>query len=393
MSFLAQVRAVTAVGLSSVPARLGTSMVIVIGVGAVVAVLLGALALATGFTKAAARTGSPARAIVLSGDTEGDGGLPRESVVTILNAPGIRSSPGGEAIASAEMITFIGLRHPQTGLNASAAVRGVGPQAFTLRPEVKIIEGRAFARGARELIVGRALQLRLGNIVPGATIPMPNGDWTVTGVFESGGDAHESELMGDVDMLLDANRRNVFNSVTVALDGESGLERFTAALQGNPTLTARALREDEYFANASRAVSSLLMLVAGGIGGLMALGAVFAALNTMYTAVSTRSSEIATLRAIGFGPGAVAASVLIEALLLALAGALIGALITWFLLDGSNVSAMTGISPSQLTFGLRVDAGLIVTGLATAVVVAALGGSLAAVRAARIPVANALRMV
>jgi putative ABC transport system permease protein len=208
MSLLAEVRAVTAVGLSSVPARLGTSMVIVIGLAAVVAVLLSALALAQGFTRAAAKTGNPSRAIVLTGDLETGSSFARDGVVAVLNAPGIRAGAGGEAIASAEMLTFVGLKNRKTGLNAYAAVRGVGAQAFALRPEVKVIEGRAFNRGAREVIVGRALQGRLGGLVPGSTIPMPNGEWTVTGVFETGGDAHESEFMADVDMLLDANRRN-----------------------------------------------------------------------------------------------------------------------------------------------------------------------------------------
>lgn len=392
MSLLAEVRAVTAVGLSSVPARLGTSMVIVIGLAAVVAVLLSALALAQGFTRAAAKTGSPSRAIVLTGDLETGSNFARDGVVAVLNSPGIRAGEGGEAIASAEMLTFVGLRNRKTGLNAYAAVRGVGAQAFALRPEMKIVEGRLFNRGARELIVGRAVQNRLGGLGPGSTIPMPNGEWTVTGVFETGGDAHESELMTDVDMLLDANRRNAFNSITVALDGPDGLVRLQAAVEANPTITARVLREDEYYAAASSFVSSLLMIVARGVGGLMAFGAIFAALNTMYTAVSTRASEIATLRAIGFGPAAVAASVLAEALLLAFAGALLGALIAWALLDGSTVSAMTGISRSQLTFGLSVDAGLLWTGIASALMVAAIGGSLAAVRAARIPVADALRM-
>jgi putative ABC transport system permease protein len=271
-------------------------------------------------------------------------------------------------------------------------VRGVGAQAFALRPEMKVIEGRAFNRGAREVIVGRALQSRLGGLTPGSTIPMPNGEWTVTGVFETDGDAHESEFMADVDMLLDATRRNAFNSITVALDGTDGLSRLRTAIEANPTMTARVLREDEYYAVASGFVSNLLTMVALGVGGLMAFGAIFAALNTMYTAVSTRASEIATLRAIGFGPAAVAASVIAEALLLALAGALVGALIAWVLLDGSNVSAMTGISQSQLTFGLTVDSGLLLTGVASALIVAAIGGSLAAVRAARIPVADALRM-
>jgi len=392
MSVLNQIRSVTAVGLSSVPARLGTSMVIVVGLAAVVAVLVSALALSQGFRDAAKKTGSATRAIVLTGDTENNSSLTRENVLTLLNAPGIRKSPQGEPIASADALTFIGLKSAATGLNAYVVVRGVGSQAPALRPEVKIIEGRMFAPGAREVVVGRAVQYRLGGLAPGARIPMQNGDWSVTGIFESGGDAHESELMTDSAMLLDAVRRNAFASVTVALEGEGALARFRSAVETSPTLTARVFREDEYFDLASRFVSSLLAAVAWGIGGLMAFGAVFAALNTMYTAVSLRASEIATLRALGFGALSVGASVVIEAVLLALGGALVGAFIAWVLLDGSRVSAMSGISNSQLTFGLNVGPGLLLTGIACGLGVAVIGGALAAVKAARVPVAEAFRI-
>ena len=214
-----------------------------------------------------------------------------------------------------------------------------------------------------------------------------------TGVYETGGDAHESEFMTDAAMLLDATRRNAFASLTVALDGEGAFERFRSAVQSDPALTMKVWREDAYFELASGGVSRLLMVVAWGIGGLMAFGAVFAALNTMYTVVSVRAGEIATLRAIGFGAAPVVASVVIEAVLLALGGALIGALVAWMLLDGSTVSAMSGSSSSQLTFGLEVGPSLLLTGIACGIAVAVIGGALAAVRAARIPVAEAFRMV
>jgi putative ABC transport system permease protein len=392
MSWFNQVGSMIAMGLRSVPSRLGTSMVIVVGLAAVVAVLISALALAQGFRQAATKTGSTQRAIVLNSDTESGGSLTRENVVTLSNTPGVRKSASGEPVASAEALTSIGLRNSRTGLNAFVTVRGVGPQALALRPEMRIVEGRLFTSGAREVLVGRSVQHRLGGLAPGSTIPMQNGDWTVTGIFETRGDAHESELMTDATMLLDATRRNVFSSLTVALDGEGAFERFRAAVQSDPTLTVTVWREDEYFARASRQVSQLLLIVAWGIGGLMAFGAVFAALNTMYTTVSVRAGEIATLRAIGFGSGAVVTSVVIEAMLLALAGALIGALISWGLLDGSKVSAMSGVSQSQLTFGLQIGPMLLLTGVACGIGVAVIGGALAAVKAARIPVAEAFRM-
>jgi putative ABC transport system permease protein len=212
------------------------------------------------------------------------------------------------------------------------------------------------------------------------------------GAFESRGDAHESELLTDADMLLDAYRRNGYNSVAVALDGDAAFDRLAAALDADPSLTVKAQREDDYYAAQSRPVSTLLLIVAYGIGGIMAFGAVFGALNTMYSAVSTRAMEIATLRAIGFGAGAVVVSVLSEAFVLGLAGALVGGLAAWLLLDGSTVSTMTGVTPSQLTFGLDVGSGLIAVGIVFAVTIAAVGGLFAALRAARVPVASAMRM-
>jgi putative ABC transport system permease protein len=392
MKWLNQIGSVTAIGLSTVPARIGTSMVIVVGLAAVVGVLIAALALAQGFREAARKTGSPTRAIMMTDDSESRSAVARQAVDTLLNAPGIRKTPGGEPIASADALTFIGLRSAVTGLNASVAVRGVGPQALTLRPEVKIVEGRMFTTGKREVVVGRAVQYRLGGLAVGASVPMQNGEWIVTGVFETGGDAHESEIMTDASMVLDALRRNTFSSLTVALDGDGAFESLLAAVKADPSSTVTVRREDEYFENSSGFVASLLSGVAWGIGGLMAFGAVFAALNTMYTAVSLRTTEIATLRAIGFGAVPVAASVVIEAVLLALSGALAGALIAWGLLDGSKVSAMSGIGNSQLTFGLEVGPSLLLTGVACGVGIAAIGGALSAIRAARIPIAEAFRM-
>jgi putative ABC transport system permease protein len=392
MSSLRQIRSVTEMGLRSVPARIGTSMVVVTGVAAVVAVLVSALAVATGFTRAARSTGSPERAMVLTADTEGASSLSRDNAVTILNAPGIRTADG-TPIASAEALFFVPLVNRSTGLNAFVAVRGVGRQALALRPEVRIVAGRAFASGARELIVGRAVQQRLGGLDVGAKIALPTGDWSIVGVFESGGDSHESELMTDVETLLNAYGRNSFNAITVRLDGAAAFERFTAALAEDPSLNVSTLREDDYYAAASGFVARLLTAIAYGIGGIMAFGAAFGALNTMYSAVSTRAREIATLRAIGFGAVPVVASVLAEALVLALAGAVLGAAAAFVLLDGATISAMTGITPSQLTFGLEVRPGLVLIGIACAVAIAAVGGLFAAARAARVPVAIAMRIV
>jgi len=393
MSALGQIRSVTLIGLKSLPERLGTSMVIVIGVAAVVLVLVSAMAVANGFAAAADKTGTPTRAIVVNGENEARGNITRDQVVAILNAPGIRKDAANQPIASAEVISFVGLTDPRTGLNSYVTVRGVGSEVFALRPEIKITQGRAFRRGARELLVGRGVLARLGTLAVGSHVPMQGGDWVVSGIFASNGDTRESEVIGDADLLLGALRRTVFNSVTVALADRQEFASFRAAIESDPRLGFKAFREDEYFARLSRPISSLLKAVARLIGGLMAFGAIFAALNTMYTVVRTRAAEISTLRAIGFGAGAVATSVVVEALLLALAGSVMGALLAWCVFDGATVSAMTGVSPSQLTFPLQVGAPLLLLGIGIAALIAVVGGSLAAARATRIPVAVALRMV
>lgn len=393
MSAVQEIRAITGIGLRSIPARFGTSMVIVVGVAAVVSVLIAALAIATGFKRAAANTGSATRAVVLAGNTESASTISHENAVTIKDAAGVKAGSGGQAVLSAEALAFVPLTDQHRGLNAYATLRGVGPGAFVLRPEVKIVEGRMFNRGTHEIIVGRGVQRRLGGLDVGSSITLPNGEWQIVGAFESGGDAHESELMTDADTLMNTYQLKTYNSITVALDGPDGFQRFSTAISSNPTLTVNAEREDAYYAAESRPVSTLLTIVAYGIGGIMAFGAAFGALNTMYSAVSTRAKEIATLRAMGFGAAPVVASVLIEALILGLAGALIGALLTWLLLDGSTVSTMTGVTPSQLTFGLQVGPGLILIGIAFAATIAGVGGLFAAVRAARLPVAMAMRMV
>jgi putative ABC transport system permease protein len=392
MSTMRQIRAVTEMELRSIPVRLGTSMVIVVGVGVVVAVLVSALAVASGFTRAAAATGDPSRAIVLSGETEAGSSISRENAVAILNARGVASERQGVPLASAEALVFVPLTNRNTGMNAFVTLRGVGSQAPRLRPEIRIAEGRMFASGAHEVMVGRAAQRRLGGLEVGSSIALPNGEWSVVGIFTSDGDSHESELMTDAETLLNAYQRNVYNSITVRLGDGDAFEEFATALAADPTLAVTAVREDDYFAAASQQVARLLTVIAYGMGGIMAFGAAFGALNTMYSAVSTRAKEIATLRAIGFGSPAVVVSVLAEALALALAGALLGALVAFLALDGSAMSTMTGDTPSQLTFDLAVGLDLMLIGVACAAAIAAVGGLFGAVRAARVPVAAALRM-
>lgn len=396
MSFIKEARAVTAMNLKSLPRRAGTSVVIVIGIAAVVAVLISVLAMATGFRAAAAKSGRPDRVIVLGegAEVEAGSGLPRAATATIFDAPAIRRNAEGKPIASAEVLSFFPLTDRARGRDTMSTLRGVGAEAFQLRPEMKLIEGRMFTPAVHEVIVGRSATLRLAGVAVGDQIRLPQGDWDVVGMFDSGGDSHESELWTDANTLISAfNRGDSFSSVTVQLDSTEMFDEFKNALTTNPALSVEVKREPDYFADASRPIGDLLTFIAYGIGGIMALGAVFAALNTMYSAISARTMEIATLRAIGFGASPVVVSVFVEALLLALVGAAIGALLAWTFFNGSSVSTMSGNSPSQMTYALVVTWELIALGIGAACLIGVVGGLFPAIRAARLPVATAMRTV
>jgi putative ABC transport system permease protein len=398
MSALKEVLAVTGMNLRSLPGRFGTSLVIVVGIAAVVAVLISVLAMSTGFIESITRSGRAERAIVLgrNANSESSGGFSRDNAVTILNSPGVRKGADGSPVASAEYLASIllpaqgsepGLQH-----DSFVIVRGVGPQAFALRPEIRLVEGRMFKSGLNEVIAGRSAVKRLNGIKLGGHVPMPTGDWAITGIFESNGDSHESELLTDANTLLAAMRRGeVFNSTTVWLADTSAYSTFKDSITSNPTLSVDVKTEPAYFEETSKPIGRLLNIIAYVIGGFMALGAVFGALNTMYSAISARAVEIATLRAIGFGATPVVISVFVEALLLAGTGAVLGAAVAWFFFDGNAVSTATGTSRSQLTFALSVTPGLIAVGVGFALAIGVLGGLFPAIRAARRPVAMALR--
>jgi len=389
---LKQIGAVTAVALEAIPRRLGSSLVVVIGTATTVAVLVSALAVATGFKQAASRTGSPARAIVLGGLNETSSGISRANVATIMDAPGVAHTAMGAPVASAEALASIALTDSHTGRDAYITVRGVGTEAFVLRPEVRLVAGRLFEPGRREVIVGRAVAERLGGLSVGSSVPFPDGDRNVVGIFSSGGGSRESEILTDASSLMSAYHNSGFNSVTVQLTVPGDLSRFSAALASNPTLSVKAQREDEYYASASRPISRLLEITAYGIGCIMAFGAVFGALNTMFSAVRARRTEIATLRAIGFGGTPVAASVVIEALVLGLTGAVLGALAAWLLFDGARISTMMSADTRlQITFGLELGPRVVLIGVLVALGIASAGGVFAGRQASRVSIAAAMR--
>ena len=387
-----QIFAVTLMNLRSVPQRLGTSLVIVVGIAGVVAVLISVLAMATGFRQTVAGSGRGDRAVVLRGgsNSELSSTLARDATLTILDAPGVRKGDNGRPIGSAEAVVIVELPKKGSDTGANVTLRGVGSEVLALRPEVRLVAGRMFQPALHELIVGRSAQLQFQGLDLGSHLSIRGGDWTVVGMFESRGDSHESELMADADTVLSAYQRNLFQSVWVLLDSPEAFATFKDALTANPALSVDVKREPDYYAAQSKQLSTILTFVANFVGGIMAIGAIFGALNTMYSAVSARMVEIATLRAIGFGALPVVISVFAEAVLLAFAGGVIGALLAWLFFNGNSVSTLGG-NFTQIVFPLKVSSGLLVLGVVLAIAIGVVGGLFPAIRAARLPIATALR--
>lgn len=397
MNLFKQLFAVSSISLRSLPQRKLSSLVIVIGTAGVVAVLLSVLALSTGLAGALTATGSADRAIVLHAQSANEVGsnLAHNSIPTILDAPGIAKDANHKSIASAEALSSVNLPRVDNGKLSSLTLRGVSTEALlVLRPEMHIVQGRMFHAGLRELIAGSSAQDRYANLSVGSHVKFGDNVWTIVGSFDSGGGAHDSEVMGDIDTVLAAYQRGTYNSVIVRLDGKGALEKLRAALLHDPTLSVQVNLESAYYERQSETFARFLAIIARVICTIMAIGAVFAALNTMYSAVSSRAVEIATLRAIGYGAAGVVTSVIIEALVLSVLGSLVGAALAWAVFDGNTVSTIAGGGGlAQIVFHLRIGSALITLGIIWACVVGLIGGLLPAIRAARIPVALALRAI
>lgn len=389
---LRQAFAITGLSIRSIPERWAPSLVIVIGLAGVVAVFTALLAMAAGFESTLKATGRHDAVVILRGgsDAELNSALDRDSTDLIKQEPGIRPGADGKPLASAELMVIAELvRKDDVGSGANITVRGVEPAAFALRPQLRIIAGRNFTPGLRELIVGRGVLAQFQGANLGQVVRMRGSEWTVVGEFASG-DSHESELWTDVNVARSTFGRIGSSSVLAALDEPDGLGRLKAAIAAEPRLSLDVLREDDYFSSQTKQFRATIGVLAGVVTVIMGLGAVFAALNSMYAAVAARGKEIATLRAIGFGGFAVVVSVMIEALLLALAGAVLGALIAYLLFNNLSVSTL-GQNFTQVVFSFKVTPELVVRGLVIALFIGMLGGFLPALRAARLPVTTSLR--
>ncbi|MBS0570996.1 MAG: ABC transporter permease [Proteobacteria bacterium] len=384
---------VTRVGLSTLAQRLGSTAVIVIGIAGVVAVLVALLAMGEGLSATLRQTGSDDTAIVLRGGSgvESNSVLTRDEIDAIEGAPGIAHDAQGKPVASAELVVVANVpKKSDPNNDTNVSIRGVGDEAWTVRPNVKIVAGRKFAPGLRELDVGASAQKQFAGLDIGNHLKLGGQEWTVVGVFASG-DSYESELWGEAKSVASAYRRgSSAESVIARLTSPSAFDQLKAALTSDPRLKVDVSTTQEYFSKQSEGLSKVIRIVGITIGIIMAIGAIFGALNTMYAAVSARTREIATLRAIGFRGVPVVVSVLLETMLLALLGGIIGAAIVWLLFNGYTASTL-GSNFSQVVFQFQVTPTLLWTGIKWALAIGFVGGLFPAMRAARLPVTTALR--
>ena len=392
-NWLSQVFAVTQFSMRSLPQRKGSSAAALIGIAGVVAVMVGVLSIAQGVVRMMDNSAGDTNAIVLrsGADSEMMSGLAGDDARIISEAPGISRNDNG-VLASPELFVIINLPMRATGTDANVPLRGVQSAATEVREGFELVEGRMFEWGLNEVIVGIGANNQFAGLEVGSTIQVAQEQWPVVGVFEAGGGLSESEIWVDAAVLQPAYRRgNSYQSVYVKLNNRDAFDEFKDTLTSDPRLNVKPMRESEYYDGQSSTIYNLITGLGTIIAIIMGLGAIFGALNTMYTAVSSRTREIATLRALGFRSSPVVISVVSESLLLAFVGGLLGAGLAWLAFDGYRAATLNWASFSAITFSFDVNIKLLMQGIIFAMVIGLVGGLFPAIRAARQPVAQALR--
>ena len=377
----------------SVKARWTSTIVAVAGIAGTVGVFIAMLSLARGFRATLVTSGSADNALITraGATSEMTSGVAIDSVKIIQDAPGIAREANAPLLTS-EAVLMAPIPLISTGTDANVELRGVSPNVFAIRRNIKIIEGRMFQPGLAELIVGKNANKTYSGLTVGNEIGLGSRRWQVVGVFDAGGSAFDSEVWGDAHLLNGAYKRpdTLSQSVTVHLTSPEALQQLQDSLTSDPRLTVDVTREIDYYAKQSTRMTTLITILGGFVAAIMAIGAVFGALNTMYSAVAERGREIATMRALGFGAAAVVLSFSIEALLISFVGGAIACLAV-LPLNGLTTSTMNFQTFSNLAFAFKITPELLVKGIVFALVMGLIGGLLPAVRAARLPVATALR--
>ena len=393
MGFFKQAFTVILIGLYTIPQRLSSAGVAIVGIAGVVVVLVGVLSIGEGFERAMIGAGRPDRAIVMrqGADSEMSSGLGGPEVDLIKQAAGIQKN-GAVSVASAEMFVVVDVNRRTTNTGSNVPLRGVDSTALAVRPEAKLVEGRMLTFGTNEIVVGRAASAQFSGLRVGDTFRSGQTSWPVVGIFESNGTAAESEIWCDVHSLQGAfNRGNSYQSVLAKLESPASFDAFKDSLSTNPQVNVDVEREADYYRKQSRTLTGLVQGIGWGVAGLMGLGAIIGAVLTMYSAVVTRTREIATLRALGFGTIPVMLSILGESMVLALIGGVIGGALAYLGFNGFQTSTMNWQTFSQVAFGFAVTPALLWSGLKYALIMGLLGGLFPAIRAARLPISKALR--
>lgn len=393
MRWLFQTGVVSLLNLRSLPQRLGSSTVAILGFAGVVAVFVAVLSIAEGFREVMKGSGDPCVVVVLRGgsDSEMTSGLSLEQTRIIKEGPGVVRE-NGKPLASSELFVVVDVPYRSTGTNANVPLRGVEQGAFTLRGDVQIVEGRRFTAGRNEVIVGAAAAGQFAGLDVGNMLRWGENEWAVVGVFTAGGSVYESEIWTDALVLQPAYRRgSTFQSVFARLETPEAYQAYKDALTSDPRLDVDVYRETDYYAEQSLVLRQMIGILGNLIAILMAVGATFGALNTMYNAVAVRRREIATLRALGFQAVPVVVSVMAESVLLAMLGGLLGGGLAWLIANGYETATINWQTFSQVAFRLSVTPGLLAGGIVYAVIMGLVGGIFPAVRAARPPIAIALR--
>jgi len=383
--------AASQMGVASLPQRWGASTVIVVGIAGVVGVLVALLAMAEGFEATLSTTGNEGSAIVLRGGSQSETNsiITRDQIPLIGNLAGIARGKDGRPLVSPELSQVVNMVTKADGTDANAQLRGVSPNAWELRPQVRVTAGRRFNPGMRELVVGRGAKKQYVGLEVGNQVELANNLWTVVGTFASG-DAHDSELWADSETVANTYRLTAFQSVTAKLAGKDGFAQLKAAMAADPRLKLDVDTTQHYYSRQSENLTQFLKILGIVIGTIMAIGAVFGALNTMYAAVAGRAREIATMRAIGFRGLPVVVAVILETMFLALLGGVIGGAIAWIVFNGYTAATL-GSNFSQVMFQFKVSPELLWNGLKWALGIGLVGGLFPALRAARLPVTEALR--
>jgi putative ABC transport system permease protein len=379
--------------LRSVKARWTSAIVAVIGIAGTVGVFVAMLSLARGFRTTLVSSGSPDNAIVMraGATSEMTGAVTIDTVKILQDEPGIARGADGPLLTP-EVVLVAPIPLISTGTDANVQVRGVSKNVLEIRRNIKIVEGRMFKPGLAEIVVGKNANVSYSGLTVGNTIGLGSVRFKVVGIFDAGGSAFDSEIWGDAHLIGPAYNRpdNLFQSVTLRLASPDSLQQFKDAVTADPRLNLDVTLEIEYYSKQSTRLTTLITVLGGIVAGIMAIGAVFGALNTMYSAVSERGREIATMRALGFGGPSVVTSFVIEALLISFIGGLIGC-IAVLPLNGLTTGAMNLQTFSHMAFAFKITPELLVKGVVFALFMGVLGGLLPAIRAASLPISSALR--